>query len=130
MACIRTTTSPRWTRRLLSTCGALLVVVAASLGLTPAANAGSTLCPSRYVCVFNGASGAGGLGFGAGGAGRIIYFPGRKMIVKNRFTDRAVWSWNGSDYRPETCLDPGDTKDGGSFKGSLAIYIGLAGTRC
>lgn len=80
----------------------------------------------RLQRFFSGASRS----FGAGDAGRLVWFDTRKMSIKNHFTNRAVLSWNGSSYYPETCLDAGETTRGRPFSGSLVIWIGLAGTRC
>ena len=62
--------------------------------------------------------------------GALLYFEQRKLAVANRFANRPILSWNGSTYYANDCLNPGEQKSGGPFKGSLALYIGLAGTRC
>ena len=116
-------------RRVLAACGSLLAAASLAAAVAPAAHAGDS-CPDGFACVFNGGFYDGAMRqFGAADAGRTVNFDTPKYSIKNHYTNRAVWSWDGTSIYPNLCLNPG-TKMAFPYVRSIAIYIGLSGTRC
>ncbi len=117
----------RW---IASVSGSLLAAITLSAAAAPAVHADAS-CASGYACVWSSGDFSGTpRSFGAGDAARgWIEFEHLKLSIKNRFTSRPVYAWNGY-YRVAACLNPGDQRGAGPFIGATHIAIGDPGTRC
>ena len=117
-------------RRSLLTIAATLSATAVGLVSSGAAQADSS-CASGYVCVWSDTNFSQGKRvFGAGDAGRTIWFDNTKLSTKNRFTNRAVaYVGSGIWAGRQVCVNPGWNAAFPYFSAD-AMYIGGQGSRC